>query len=84
MNQQVADVVKHSSTARGPVRAMAVAPSVRERHVVMCGSVSAKNLQARLKEIFHADHGNHNVRWVRVSRYAWPGVGACVFVVVCL
>lgn len=66
-NNQVADVVKHSSTARGPVRAMALAPSVRERHVVMCGSVNAENLQARLQEIFHADHGNHNVRWVRVS-----------------
>eukprot|EP00752_Nemacystus_decipiens_P013364 g11833.t1 len=63
---RVADVVKHSSTARGPVRTMARAPSVRERHVVMCGSVNAENLQARLQEIFHADHGNHNVRWVRV------------------
>lgn len=64
---QVADVVKHSSTARGPIRAMSLAPSVRERHVVMCGSVNAANLQARLQEIFHADHGHHNVRWVKVS-----------------
>eukprot|EP00903_Cladosiphon_okamuranus_P012012 g11279.t1 len=63
---RVADVVKHSSTAHPPVRAMSLAPSVRERHVVMCGSVNAENLQARLQEIFHADHGNHNVRWVRV------------------
>ena len=57
---------------------MALAPSVRERHVVMCGSVNAENLQARLQEIFHADHGNHNVRWVRVRALLLERLSLCV------
>ncbi|CAM9877435.1 unnamed protein product, partial [Ectocarpus sp. 8 AP-2014] len=63
---RVADVIKNSSTARTPARAVSLPSSVRERHVVMCGSVNATNLKARLQEMFHLDHGNHNIRWVRV------------------
>jgi hypothetical protein len=31
--------------------------NVRERHVVLCGSVTPDNLRATLRELFHADHG---------------------------
>lgn len=73
-------MIKNSSTARTPARAVSLPSSVRERHVVMCGSVNATNLKARLQEMFHLDHGNHNIRWVRVSKVAGfeTGVSVCV------
>ena len=60
-------MVKHSSTAKSAVRTLSLVPGTRTRHIVACGSVNHTNLKARLQELFHADHGMHNVRWVRVS-----------------
>ena len=60
-------MVKHSSTAKSAVRTVSLVQGTRTRHIVACGSVSHSNLKARLQELFHADHGMHNVRWVRVS-----------------
>lgn len=65
---QVADVIKTSNTTKSAVRPVSFAPGVQERHVILCGSVCAGNLKSRLQELFHADHGIHNVRWVKVRQ----------------
>ena len=70
----MADVIKISDPTRSTKQRTSLSPVVRERHVVVCGSISAGNLKARLQELFHADHGKHNVRWVKV------GVCFCVCV----
>lgn len=65
---QIADVVRHADTSESLVRTRTLTPAVKERYVVAVGTVTERNLKARLHEIFHLDHGKHKVNVVRVSQ----------------
>ncbi|CAM9108420.1 unnamed protein product [Discosporangium mesarthrocarpum] len=64
---KVESIIKASSWSSGLHHSSRRLPTgPRERRVLACGSVNADNLRARLKELFHADHGTHNLQGIKV------------------